>query len=389
MKSIVFRGPVLSQCGYGVHARQLIRWLFDLLDRRHNIELYIEPVSWGNTPWITDPEAYNGLIGRIIQYVRQKESYDISIQLQLPNEWNPFLANYNIGMTAGVETDRCNPEWVSAVNRMDLVIVPSEFAKKVFTNTSEVITKIEVIPECYIDETANENIEPLKLLNLESSFNFLIFGQLTGNNPENDRKNIFYTVKWLAELFKDEPDIGVIIKTNSSRNTVVDKIITLNIFNKLLAEVQKGPGPKFYLLHGDMTNHEVAALYRHPSIKALVTLTRGECFGLPILEAAVSKLPIIATDWSAYTEFLDKGKFIKIDYKLGPIHESRIDNQIFVSGANWAHPDEIDAKKKIRKFVEKPTLPMQWANDLSKILKEEYSYDAIAKHYDNVIGRLI
>lgn len=387
MKSVILRAPLLTQSGYGVHARQVARWLFDLADSRGDLQVTTEPLRWGDTPWICNPESHGGLIGRILQTatdVTANSQFDVSIQLQLPNEWNPFLANFNVGMTAAVEADKCNPEWVAAVNRMDLVIVPSEFVKQVLANSGKVTTNVVVIPESYIDSVVDGTVQPYEL-DTATDFNFLVFGQITGNNPENDRKNLFYTVKWMAEQFKDSPNVGVVIKTNMGRNTTVDRMRTQQMLSQLLTEVQKGPGPKFYLLHGDMTDNQIAGLYRNPSIKAMVALTRGEGFGLPILEAAVAGLPVIATGWSAHTEYLGKGKYIKVDHSLVPVHQSRIDGQIFMPGFQWAQPSEEDAKRKMKKFVESPGLPMEWAKDLAKTLRVEYSYDTIASKYSEVL----
>lgn len=388
MKSVILRAPLLTQSGYGVHARQVARWLFDLADARNDIEVFTEPLPWGDTPWIVNADSHDGLIGRILQCAMNKPSYDVSIQLQLPNEWNPFLANYNVGLSAAVEADRCSPDWVAAVNRMDLVIVPSEFTKNLFTSSGNITTKIVVIPEAFIDAVADQSVQPYEL-NTSTKFNFLVFGQITGNNPENDRKNLFYTCKWLAEAFSDRSDIGVIIKTNMGRNTTLDRMKTQHLLSQLLSEIQKGPGPKFHLLHGDMDDRDVAGLYRNPTIKAMVALTRGEGFGLPILEAAASGLPVIATDWSAHTEFLNKGKFIKVDYNLTPVHESRIDGRIFVQGAKWAMPIEEDAKRKLRKFVENSKLPTEWAKDLAKTLQNTHSYSAIAAQYTEVFKEIL
>lgn len=387
-KTVILRAPVLTQSGYGCHARQIARWLFDLADSRNDIEVVCEPLIWGQTPWITDVTAYDGLIGRVIQSAQQKQSYDVSIQLQLPNEWNPFLANFNVGVTAAVETDVCNPDWVECVNKMDLVIVPSEFIKQTLYNSGKVETRVEVIPEAFPDAILEKDLPALDL-KLTTKFNFLVFSQVTGNNPENDRKNIFYTVKWLSEVFKDSPDVGVVIKTNLSRNTSLDRINTMNLFGQLLMETRKTDFPKFYLLHGDMTEKEIASLYRHPDIKALVSLTRGEGYGLPILEAAASGLPVIVTNWSGHTEFLSHGKYIKVDYSLAPIHQTRVDGQIFVQNAKWAQPIEEDVKRKLKKFVENSTVPAEWAKDLAVKLQENYSHKAIAAHYDHLFKEII
>jgi hypothetical protein len=59
------------------------------------------------------------------------------------------------------------------------------------------------------------------------------------------------------------------------------------------------------LLHGDFSDSEVNELYNHSKVKAMVSLTKGEGFGRPLLEFSLTKKPIIASGWSAHTEFLD------------------------------------------------------------------------------------
>lgn len=397
-KKVILRAPVLTASGYGVHSRQVARWLFSQLDERDDLELFIEPLQWGITPWIVNTDAYDGLIGRMVQHSQKADHYDVSIQLQLPSEWNPFLADYNVGITAAVETDRCNPKWIDHVNQMDLVILPSEFIKGVLENSGEIKTKLVVVPEAFIDACKdgvlnvvdNGSVNDIAdLSNVATDFNFLIFGQFTGNNPDNDRKNLAYTIKWLCEEFKEDEEVGVIIKTNFGRNTKIDRINTTNILAKILLETKRGGGPKFYLLHGSMEDTEVAALYHHPKVKALVSLTHGEGFGLPTLEAAACGLPVVVTNWSGHLDYLKQGKYVKVDYRLAPIHQSRVDNSIFLPEMQWAHPNEQDAKRKLRKFYHSPGLPQQWAKELAKKLQETHSFEAISAQYTEVFKDIL
>lgn len=387
-KNIVFRGPLLSQSGYGTHARQIASWLLNLQEKDETVNVDFDLVQWGVTPWHVDHSACGGLVGKIIQNCTKSEKYDLSFQLQLPNEWDPFLASTNVGVTAAVETDRCNPAWVAAVNRMDLVIVPSEFTKGVLENSGDVTTPVVVVPESWLEtcRTAKRGTSILEdKLNLETDFNFLTVAQFTGNNPENDRKNLAYTLKWILEEFKNDLNVGLIIKTNFGRQTQIDRQTCLQTLSQIVMECRKGPGPRIYVLHGHMTDEEIVGLYTHPKIKALVSLTRGEGFGLPLLEAATCGLPVVATGWSAHTEFLGLGKYVKVDYALHEIHESRVDNQIFMKDAKWANIEEADAKRKLKRLASSVSTPNEWALDLQKKLLKTHSPEAIEKHYNKVL----
>jgi len=375
-KRVLIRAPLLTVSGYGVHARQIFEWAIS----RDDFDVYVQPLQWGVTPWLINPDDKDGMVGEIMKRVvdpAKVQKFDISLQIQLPNEWDPSLGKFNIGVTAAVETDICSKSWIHDCNKMDAIIVPSFHTKRVLTDSGVKLEKpIFVVPESYhssIDK--NEfNFD----IDLKTDFNFLVFGQITGNNPENDRKNLFYTVKWLCEEFKNDSNVGIVVKTNNGRATKIDREMTTRLFKNLLSQVRgKNFFPKVYLLHGNMDENEVAAVYRNNKIKALVSLTRGEGFGLPLLEAAASGLPVIATAWSGHTDFLSQGKYIAIEPKLTPVHKSRIDEKIFVQGAKWAEVNEAEVKSKLRKFYDKPSIPQQWAVELSKIIKKKYSIDAI------------
>ena len=101
MKRVLLRAPLLSRSGYGVHSRQVLRYLLSL----PNIKLDTQVVSWGITPWNVNHGDDNGLIGEALtrSVSQASNDYDVSIQIQLPNEWDASAAKKNIGITDKTE----------------------------------------------------------------------------------------------------------------------------------------------------------------------------------------------------------------------------------------------------------------------------------------------
>lgn len=388
--NVVLRGPLLSISGYGEHSRQVYQWAES---KGWNIHAMVLP--WGCNPYYVDPDLQGGLIGRIMMSTQPPPPHirqDLSLQIQLPNEWDPNLAKINIGITAGVETTVCNKEWIKACNAMDHIVVPSEFTRNIFIENGLSPEHISAIPEaftCRLKKTPESVGFSNGLDSFPTSFNLLVFGQITGSDPESDRKNTFYNIKWLAELFEGDPDVGIIVKTNTGRLSVADRHHSETVLKDLVSQVKKGPYPKFYLAHGLMSQEEIAALYQHKNTMALVAPTRGEGWGLPILDAAVCGLPVIATNWSGHLDFMSKVKFLSIDYDLKPVPPHKVDNQIFVEGAKWAEPRENHFKSRLSKFRKGPQKPKEWAEQSAPKLAEEYSLKSIFSIYDEKLGKII
>jgi len=381
-KSVLLRSPVLSFTGYGVHSRQIAKWL---LSKSDQIDLKFNITHWGESAWNLNQDKFGGIVNDVFQRsVDSKyKGVDVSIQVQLPDEWDPTIGKVNIGVTAGVEADTCNPKWIEKINQMDLVIVPSSFVRDSFIRTGDVTTQVVVVHESF-QEFDEEKINT-GFVDFSTDFNFLIFGQITGLSFLTDRKNTFSSVKWLLEAFKDDPSVGVVVKTNTGKNSKKDRNFCQSIFETFVKQTRSGSFPKVHLLHGDLSEEEIYSLYRHPKIKALVSATRGEGFGLPILEAASQNLPVIATNWSGHLEFLKKGRFIGLDYKLQEVHETKHDGRIFLKGQKWADVSEEDFKRKLTKFRDSSSIPKQWAEDLGEKIRNKFSFEQIKKQYDEIL----
>ena len=107
-----------------------------------------------------------------------------------------------------------------------------------------------------------------------------------------------------------------------------------------------------YLLHGDLTEKEMASLYNHPKVKVHVSFTKGEGFGRPLLEASLSGKPVIAPGWSGHLDFLDPNDSILLGGHLNDVHDSAIWDKVIIKGSKWFDIDPNMAATAMVEFVE-------------------------------------
>lgn len=388
MKKVLLRAPLLTNSGYGVHSRQIFEWLLEKKD----IELDVECLKWGNTPWIIS-DNLDPLVKEIM--IRSKSlspPYDVTFQLQLPDEWNPNLGKFNVGMSAFVETEKCNPTWVAACNKMDLIITPSTFTKNVVKRSGILNKEIHVVPEWFNENLSNiDEVKDIDLNEVKTKFNYLIISTLTSTSPEDDRKNLINTLKWLYEKHKNDDDVGVVLKTSLGRGSKKDLIETSKHLNNLTKQFKKDYNSKLklYLIHGNMTSKEIASLYKNKKIKCMLSATRGEGYGLPLVDAAAAGMPIIVTNWSGHLEFLKNYPFTKIDYSLKEISSKKIDNRIFLKGFKWAEPKKSSFFDCIDEVIKNYDNIKNACQTEKIIVQEKFCKHATKLRYDKLLSEII
>lgn len=388
---VLLRAPLLTNSGYGVHSRQIFEWLYE----KFGNNLDVECLNWGQTPWIIDRKREHGTIAKIMDCAKQLTApYDVTFQVQLPDEWDVNLGKVNVGVSAFVETDRCSQDWVERCNKMDLVITPSTFTKNVVKRSGILMSKIVVVPE-WFNHSLLDTDKCAKIssdnnhYNFSTDFNYLIIAQLTAQDPDQDRKNLSNTLAWLFDYHKNDENVGIVLKTNLGRGTTLDKKHTSAYVKSLAQRFRKGPGPKLHLIHGNMSSEEVASLYHLDTVKAYVSATRGEGYGLPLIDAAVAGLPVIATNWSGHLEFLKKGMFIPVDYEMTQISNKKVDKRIFHEGFRWAEPKKESFMSGIDNLTKNLKDHQENAKTLSDLTVENFHKEKIKSKYDKIFEDLL
>ena len=397
---LVFQAPVATRSGYGDHARDLVRSLIKL----DKYDIKIVSTKWGSTPMTGldgDKESDKEIISRIGLPIERTP--DVFIQVTVANEFQP-KGTYNIGITAGVETTVAPIDFIHGCNRMDLIIVPSEFTKDVLIKTAyqekhnqtgqvinnfKITKPIEVLFEGFNNETFGADVVPYisELDNIKEDFAFLITGHWLQGDLGHDRKDVGMTIKSFCHAFRgDKKAPALVLKTSSAGFGVRDREAMAGRIEELTQEFGD-KCPPIYLLHGEFTENEMHGLYEHPKVKAMVSFTHGEGFGRPLLEFSLTGKPVIASNWSGQLDFLKEGAVL-LEGELKEVHPSA-QNQFLIQGSRWFYVNYSNAINKLKDIYKNYDKYKVESKKLGKHNNENFSLEKMTKLFDKILNEKV
>ena len=399
--------PIATRSGYGAHSRDICRALIKL--DRYDIKIF--PVRWGNCSMNAlheDDPNDKIIIDRMLAEPNLTRQPDLHFHIVIPNEFSQ-MGKYNIGITAGLEKTVCPPQWIEGMNRMDMNIVPSTFVKNVMnsitfdiadekTNQKKGELKVEKPIEVLFEGVDTKIFKKTKeftkdlvteLKEVKESFNFLYVGHWLQGGLGEDRKDTGMLVKVFLETFKNmKKKPGLIMKTGGAGFSVLDREDILNKINSIKESV-KGELPNIYFLHGDFTDEEMNELYNHPKVKVHISLTHGEGFGRPLLEATISGKPVIAPNWSGHLDFLPKNLAILLGGSLQDVEVGSIPDNMRIEGSQWFtvnYQETSVVMKELYKNYRKYSLN---AKKLAIGNRSKFSLDSMTRKLGKILDKYV
>jgi len=368
----VIYASVETYSGYGAASRDKIKVIHELYKNEWDIKIL--PCGWGTTPttFIDDHIEWQWLKELFISPPLTYQP-DIMIWITVPNEAQQ-IGKWNCLFTAGIETNICSPTWIEGVNRMDLTIVPSTHSQTVFqnsmfqkkdTNTNQLVGEIklekpvEVLfegfnPDIYKKDNTLKNGQVSNLLNnINEDFAFLFTGMWLPGDFEKDRKNVSGLVRIFLEVFKNKKSKpALVLKTSSGSASIMDRNSILEKIDSIRKSINSKNLPNIYLLHGDLHDTEMNELYNHNKIKAMISLTKGEGFGRPLLEFSQTQKPIIASGWGGQIDFLKSEFTSLIGGNLEKVDKSAQIKDMIIDGSSWFQFDHNQAGSALKDYFE-------------------------------------
>lgn len=361
--------PFDTYSGYGARSRDIVKALIEL----DQYQIRLLPQKWGSTSWgfCKDHPEWEFLLQYAVKPPIQAKP-DIWMQITIPNEFQP-QGKYNIGCTAGIEATACKPEWVEGLNRMDVNFVSSTFAKGMFESVNyeikdkrtqqtqkhlKVTKPIEVVLEGANLEIykpiPSKEITTFKLDEVKESFCYLNVGHWMQGEYGHDRKNLGVLVKSFYETFKgpNKSKPALILKASQGVASYMSREAILDKINGIKKTVNSKSLPNIYLITGEFTDSEMNELYNHPKVKAMISLTKGEGYGRPLLEFSLTGKPVIASGWSGHLDFLKPNMSTLLNGTLENVHPSAANNWL-IPEAQWFKVDEASVGRHLKDCYKK------------------------------------
>jgi len=385
--------PIDTYSGYGARSRDFVKALLKL--EKYDVKILSQ--RWGNTSYgylkqHNETELLNAIIPKL------EKQPEVWIQITVPNEFQR-VGKYNIGVTAGIETTVAAPQWIEGVNRMDLTLTSSEHSKNVFEKTKfdkadpqgraigalELTRDVKVLFEGLDTTKYYKTKSNFDLNSIKESFCFLFVGHWLQGDFGQDRKNVGYTIKSFLETFKNKKDApALILKTGMGTSSLINTEVILDKINGIRKTV-KGSLPNIYFIDGDMDDSEINELYNHPKVKAMISLTKGEGFGRPLLEFSAVGKPIIASNWSGHIDFLHPEFNKLIGGTLTQVHKSALVKDIILSESSWFTPDDAEVGKTLKDVYKNYKKYVELAKRQAFRTNNEYTLEKMTEVLGNIL----
>jgi glycosyltransferase involved in cell wall biosynthesis len=223
-------------------------------------------------------------------------------------------------------------EWVDGCNSMDEVWVPATFNVETF-RASGVTVPIRVMPLGVDPGFLNPGITGFRP---SDRFTFLSVFEW------GERKAPEVLLRAFAQEFKESED-AMLLLAIYNRDPTID-------VQREVARLDLPPSaPIVLMVNPEFADYQMGSLYR--SADCFVLSTRGEGWGMPVLEAMACGLPAIATNWSGPADFLTPAVGYPLDVKAMVDAEARCP---YYDGFQWAEPDAEHLRFLLREVFDHP-----------------------------------
>ena len=333
-------GPYKGGSGYDRLTRAFVR---EFVRQGVRVELHDLP-GWS----VPLPEHAHSVFDRLTG----SGSADTVLHFTMPHHAQAEPGRRNVNYTM-FEADGIPAAWVASAEAHELIALPTQAAIRAWAQSGVPETKLRLCPLGVDASYFSEAAAPATLATADgrplTSFRarFLNIAEL------RPRKNHVGLLRAWMKATTREDDAALILKASVFQQQVIPQ------FQEDVAAMQRQTGraladaAPIVLIADYLPDDMIRSLYACAT--HYVSLSHGEGWDLPMMEAAVSGLALIAPAHSSYLTYLRENEVYFIPSPLGPTRfdgQLGLEDRVFFDGLQWWHPDEDAAARIIRAIVD-------------------------------------
>ncbi len=271
-----------------------------------------------------------------------------------------FDQHYNIGYWAWELQDFPN-RFLQAFNYLNEIWVPSRFVQEAVSAKSQL--PVIRMPHA-IDIELEQHLTRQQIGLPDEGFLFLTMYDI---HSMQERKNPQAALAAFEKAFPDAGDVKLVIKTHNG-----------DVFPKEFAKLKNWVADRqnVHLITETLSRQEVYNLEN--LCDCFISLHRSEGFGFALAECMLLCKPVIATNWSGNTDFMNADNSLPVQYELTEIQQ---DIGPYNKGQLWAEADVDHAAWQMKRVVEDLELRQKIAVRGQNTIRDEYSPQAIGRRY--------
>ena len=341
INSLEVVGPFKGSSGYDRHTREFVRQFVRLGLRVQLTNL----VGWSvELPADAREQMFDALSSPV--------EADTVLHFTMPNHAFPRPGKRNVNYTM-FEADRIPADWAARASDHELVIVPTESSFRAWASSGVHESRLRICPLGVDGESFSRHADPLAALGpgdrpvASYRARFLNISEL---RPRKNHLGLLRT--WIRATDRDD-DAILILKISAFQSHL------LRQFQDDLTQMQARLGRSIeqcapvIMITQLLPDTVMPSLYRMGT--HYISMSHGEGWDQPMMEAASAGLSLIAPRHSAYTSYLRDEDADLIPARLVPAvfeGSAGAEDHIFFDNLSWWQPEEDAAVEIIRGIIQ-------------------------------------
>jgi GT2 family glycosyltransferase len=348
--------------GYAISSRQLAC----ALDRRGVKLSYRYVYGPGTVVPVAEPDLSDMYMVNVIRE-RKLDASGIQVVYGQGDVLQSNFGRYKIGYTM-LETDQIPAEWVRQANLMNEVWVPTSFNARTFRE-SGVTRPIHIMPLGVDPNYFNPKMARHPLAGLYTFLSIFEWGE---------RKTPEVLLRAFSDEFRPDEPVVLICKTlNADGDVDVHAQIDGLDLGRMATRIHLS-------LNQVIPTSQLGALYC--SADCFVLPTRGEGFGMPVIEAMACGLPVIATDWSAHCDFMNGENAYPLPVDRLVAAKAKCP---YYEGFKWAEPSYHHLRRLMRYVFENQVEARAKGQRASQDVLQNWTWDQAAQKIVNRVDQIV